>query len=231
MTGDTVECFNCGRANPSWAQVCRSCGVPIKAVAARSGPPAVIPTDQDSLVSIGAALGSIIAAVAIGLFLSGIIPSVPPILDETPSLEPSFSAQPSASFLASAGPSGETPVPSPALPGTVSFGLGLDRSTREVVNPTTTFGPGQVFAHSIALTEPFGVNQIQEEVIRIADDGSLTVVQEREGSNLNVNPDAQVAGFSVNSSALIGPWGTGNFILRAYRGVELIAEGRFTLTD
>ena len=30
MTGDSVECFNCGRANPSWAQVCRSCGVPMR---------------------------------------------------------------------------------------------------------------------------------------------------------------------------------------------------------
>jgi hypothetical protein len=24
MTEETVDCFNCGRANPEWAQVCRS---------------------------------------------------------------------------------------------------------------------------------------------------------------------------------------------------------------
>jgi hypothetical protein len=232
MTGDTVECFNCGRANPSWAQVCRSCGVPIKAVAARSGPQAAIPTDQDSLISIGASVGSILLAVALGLFLSGIIPSVPAILDESPTPGPFGTPLASASFMPSSGPSGAaTPVPSAPLPGTVTFGLGLDRTTRQVVNPTNTFGPGQVFAHSIAMTEPFGVNKIQEEVIRIAEDGSLTVVQQREGSNLDVTPDALIAGYSVNSSDLVRDWGAGNYILRVYRDVELIAEGRFTLTE
>src|SRR5918995_5119684 len=101
MTGDTVECFNCGRANPSWAQVCRSCGVPIKAVAARSGPQAAIPTDQDSLVAIGATLGSIVVAIALGLFLSGIIPDAPPIVEETPTPGPSVTPIPSASFTPS----------------------------------------------------------------------------------------------------------------------------------
>jgi hypothetical protein len=234
MSGDTVECFNCGRANPSWAQVCRSCGVPIKAVAARSGPQPAIPTDQDSLISIGAAVGSIVVAIGVGLFLSGIIPEAPPIPDPTPTPGPSISFQPSASFLPSPLPSGATPVPSVALPGTVSFGLGLNRTTREIVNPSDTFGPGQVFAHSIALSGPFGVNQIQEEVIRIEADGALTVVQQREGSNLDVNADAQIAGYSVSTNSLIsgdGSWGPGNYILRVYRGVELIAEGRFTLTN
>jgi hypothetical protein len=235
MTGDTVECFNCGRSNPSWAQVCRSCGVPIKAVAARTGPQAAIPTDQDSLVSIGAAIGAILAAIALGLFLSGIIPDAPAILDSTPSPEPSISPIPSASFIPSGPPVGETPAPTAPLPGTVTFGLGLNRDTREVINPTDTFGPGQVFAHSIALPTPFGVSEIQEEVIRIEADGAtLTVVQQREGSDLPVDPDSLIAGFSVNTNPLIsgpGSWGPGNYILRAYRGVELIAEGRFTLTN
>jgi hypothetical protein len=235
MTGDTVECFNCGRSNPSWAQVCRSCGVPIKAVAARTGPQAAIPTDQDSLISIGAAIGSILAAIALGLFLSGIIPDAPPILDSTPSPEPTGTPIPSASFIPSAPPAGETPAPTAPLPGTITFGLGLNRETREVINPTDTFGPGQVFAHSIALPAPFGVSEIQEEVIRIEADGAtLTVVQQRPGSDLPVSPDALIAGFSVNTNGLIsgpGSWGPGTYILRAYRGVELIAEGRFTLTN
>jgi hypothetical protein len=235
MTGDSVECFNCGRANPSWAQVCRSCGVPIKAVAARTGPQAAIPTDQDSLISIGTAVGSILAAVALGLFLSGIIPDAPPVLDSTPTPEPSVSPVQSPSFIPSSGPPvGESAAPAP-LPGTLSFGLGLNRDTREVLNPTDTFGPGQVFAHSVSLSEPFGVNEIQEEVIRIEADGAtLTVVQPREGSELAVLPDSQIAGFSVNTNGLIsgpGSWGPGTYILRIYRGVELIAEGRFILTN
>ena len=36
---ETVDCFNCGRANPEWAQVCRSCGV-----ALRHGEERVVPT-------------------------------------------------------------------------------------------------------------------------------------------------------------------------------------------
>jgi hypothetical protein len=238
MTGDTVECFNCGRANPSWAQVCRSCGVPIKAVAARTGPQAAIPTDQDSLISIGTAVGSILAAIALGLFLSGIIPDAPPILESTSTPEPSVSPVGSPSFIPSSGPPvGESPGLPPPLPGTVSFGLGLNRETREVVNPTDTFGPGQVFAHSIALPAPFGVNEIQEEVIRIEADGAtLTVVQPRggSGSELPVPPDALIVGFSVNTNSLIsgpGSWGPGTYILRVYRDVELIAEGRFILTN
>lgn len=235
MTGDTVECFNCGRANPSWAQVCRSCGVPIKAVAARTGPQAAIPTDQDSLVSIGAAVGSILVAIAVGLFLSGIIPAAPPILESTPTPEASVTPRPSPSFIPSSGPPGESAAPSAPLPGTMSFGLGLNRTTREVVNPTDTFGPGQVFAHSVAMPAPFGVSTIQEEVIRIEPDGAtLTVVQAREDSKLDVPADGQIAGFSVNTNSLIsgeGAWGPGSYILRAYRGVELIAEGRFTLTN
>lgn len=234
MTGDTVECFNCGRANPSWAQVCRSCGVPIKAVAARTGPQPAVPTDQDSLIAIGATLGSIVVAIAVGLFLSGIIPDAPAILEETPTPAPSVTPIPSASFLPSGPPASGSAAPSAPLPGVVSFGLGLNRTTREVVNPTDTFGPGQVFAHSIALPEPFGVDQIQEEVIRIEGDGALTVVQQREGSNLPVSPDAQIAGYTVNTNGLIsgpGSWGPGNYILRVYRGVELLAEGRFTLTN
>ena len=72
MTGDSVECFNCGRANPSWAQVCRSCGVPMRPGGAGSKPPAGrLPTDRDSLFSIGAALATIGVAIVFGLVLSG----------------------------------------------------------------------------------------------------------------------------------------------------------------
>ena len=53
MTGDSVECFNCGRANPSWAQVCRSCGVPMRPGGAGSKPPAGrLPTDRKDIVEL-----------------------------------------------------------------------------------------------------------------------------------------------------------------------------------
>jgi hypothetical protein len=69
-TGETVECFNCGRANPPWAQVCRFCGVPLVA----AGSPALIPsgpfpTDSRSLLSMG-------AAKLADLFLNGVAQSI-----------------------------------------------------------------------------------------------------------------------------------------------------------
>jgi hypothetical protein len=235
-TGDSVECFNCGRANPSWAQVCRSCGVPLRSAAARTQPTGPLPTDRDSLISIGAGVGSILLAVILGVLLSGIIPEAEPVAEDTPSPEPSRTPIASSSAagsgpLSSLGPSAEA---TPALIGSVTFGLGINELSREVIDQTDTFGPGTRFCHSVAMTEAFGVNRIQEEILRVADDGTVTVVQERQAANLTVNPAALIAGFCANSSALISAWGPGTYLLRDYRNEEtpeLIAEGRFTLTN
>jgi hypothetical protein len=236
MTGDTIECFNCGRANPAWAQVCRSCGVPLRSAASRSQPTGPVPTDRDSLISIGAGIGSILLAVVLGLLLSGIIPEAELVALSTPTPEPTRTPIPSRS-AAPSGPAsspGESAEATPTLIGTVTFGFGINESSREVLDQTDTFGPGTRFCHSTALTESFGVNRIQEEILRVADDGTVTVVQERQDGNLTVNPAATIAGFCANSSALIGFWGPGTYLLRDYRNEEtpeLLAEGRFTLTN
>jgi hypothetical protein len=234
MTGDTVECYNCGRANPAWAQVCRSCGVPLRpgsASLANAGP---IPRDRDSLISIGAGLAAILGAVIVGLILSGMIPDAGAVPEKTATPSPTPSASALPSLEESLAPSVEpTPVPTPALIGTVTFGTGIDSSTRQATGQTDTFGSGSAFCHSVALTEPFGVTSIQEEVVKVQADGSLTVVQPRAGSNLKVNPNTQIAGFCApDTRALINGWGEGDFILRDYRNPdtpELIAEGSFTL--
>jgi hypothetical protein len=117
------------------------------------------------------------------------------------------------------------------LLGTITVGTGLDSSTKQITGPTTAFVAGSGFAHSIQLTEPFGVNIIQEEVIHVAADGSQTVVQPRSGSDLQVSAVSKIAGFRVRDAGpLIQAWGTGNFILRVYRGTELLAEGQFSLS-
>jgi hypothetical protein len=232
MSGDTIECFNCGHANPSWAQVCRSCGFPLQPAGAVSGAPAgIFPTDQASLISIGGALGAIVLAIVLGLFFSGLIPPAPNVAEETPSPSPSASAQASVS----AGPSvsgsfAPSTLPSPSLLGTITFGTELNPDTKEVTNPTTTFTAGVGFAHSITMTEPFAVNKILEEVVRIGAGGAETIVQQRVGSELDVSAVATSAGFRVSDAGnLIAAWGTGNFILRVYRNQELLAEGAFTL--
>jgi hypothetical protein len=231
MTGDTVECFNCGRPNPSWAQVCRSCGVPLRAGGSRTQASGPVPTDRDSLISIAAGLGAVVLAIIVGVFVSGMIPEAPPPPVETPSPPPSVSGLPSPSLPASVPPAGEgSPAPSQALPGTVSFGFGLNQSTNEVLDVTDTFTTGTRFCHSITLAEPFGTEQVLEEVLKIEENGELTVVQER--SPLGVDPAATTAGFCANANGLINGWGVGQFLIRDYRPGEtpvLLAEGRFTL--
>lgn len=231
MTGDTVECFNCGRANPSWAQVCRSCGVPMGAGVSRTQSSGPIPTDRDSLISIGAGLGAVVLAILLGVFVSGVIPDAPPPPVETPSPRPSVSGVPSPS-LSPSGPVGEgSPAPTQALPGTVAFGTALDGSN-QVTEPTDIFTPGTQFCHSISVTEPFGAPQVLEEILKIGEGGELSVVQERTA--LTVPADGTVAGFCVNANGLINDWGVGEFVLRDYRPGEtpvLLAEGRFTLAQ
>jgi hypothetical protein len=240
MTGDSVECFNCGRTNPSWAQVCRSCGVPMRAGGAGARPPSgPLPTDHDSLISMGAGLGTIGLAIVFGLLLSGMLPEAAAVI-ETPTPEPSVSVLPSASSEASATPE-PTAKPTPELIGTVKFGFALNQSTREAIDLTSTFALGDSFCHSISLPEPFGVSTIQEEILKLRGDRSPKIVQRRQqGTMPPIDAGAKIVGFCNSTQNLIngvggsGGWGTGKFLLRAYRdsgGPELLAQGRFTLTE
>jgi hypothetical protein len=116
------------------------------------------------------------------------------------------------------------------LPGTITFGTGINADTKEVTGPTSTFVAGTGFAHSIKLTQTFATNSIEEEITRIADG----VVVQARGPNgtLQVTPSATIAGFTagVNTTKLIEGWGKGEFVMRIYRGADLLAEGHFTLS-
>lgn len=233
MTGDTVECFNCGRPNPGWAQVCRSCGVPLVATRSASTPTGPFPTDQASLLSMGAAIGAVLLAVLIGFLFSSMSPSTPTVGFQTPSPSPraSISLRPSASAGAS-GPVAATPVPSATpvpLPGTLTFGTALDNTTRTVSAATNSFTPQSgTFAHSIAFAEPIGADAISEEVTKVTD-GVETVVQTREAGTLTVDPAATVVGYTAPMDALYADWGAGEFVMRVYRGDEKVAQGIFIL--
>jgi hypothetical protein len=233
MTPETVECPNCGRSNPVWAQVCRTCGYALgRPGFAREEPTSRVPIDQASLLSIGGAVGSIVLAIALGLGFSAMNPTPPGVLSSstpsatsaaTPSTRPSASANGSARATAS-------PTPKPL--GTITFGTGLNHTTRQVVNPTTSFGPDEFFAHSVTTPQPFGVSTLVEEVLRVTN-GKETPVQLRsaESSQISVSPTAKVFGFIVTTNSLITDWhGGGVFVIRVWRGDQKLAEGRFTLT-
>lgn len=187
-----------------------------------------------------AGLGTIGLAIVFGLLLSGMLPEAAAVID-TPTPEPSVEILPSASSGASASAE-PTAEPTPELIGTVNFGFALNQSTREAVDLTDTFAVGDSFCHSVALPEAFGVPNIQEEILKIRSDRSPKVVQPRRAGTMpSTDPDADIVGFCNSTENLVngvggsGGWGTGDFLLRAYRrtgdGPELLAEGRFTLTE
>jgi len=232
MAEDTLECANCGNANPAWAQICRSCGAPLTAAAVAAAAEAAVVT-QGSLMAIGAALGTIALAVAIGLVFGGILPPAPPVAAATPTPNPSASVEPTPEPTPDL--SGGSPIPSPSvgpiLPGTVTFGLGLNPETQRVTNPTDTFTAGTTFAHSIELSSPFGVTQLGEEVARINEDGSQTIVITTENQVDLQDPNATVDGFTVPTNALLELLGAGTYVMRVYRGTELLAQGTFILAE
>ena len=237
MGEPTLECYNCGRENPGWAQICRSCGVSLSGAERwTSGtPPPRFPTDSTSLISMGAALATVVAAVLVALLLANLDPNEAGAVAErrpTPTPTPRAAASVVATATVAPAPTATpapTPTPTPVRPGTLAFGTAFDPATKRITAPATAFAPGSVFAHSITLTEPFGVRLIQEEVVRVAADGTETVVQRRNATSLAVDPSGTSAAFSVNTNALIESWGPGTYRMRVYRGDELLAEGEFQL--
>lgn len=232
MSGPTVACRNCGHPNPDWAQICRNCGQAMKPSVDGSDP---APTSripfitESAMLAMGAALGIIALAIVAGLFLGGIVPPAP-IETASPTPSASESALPSASEAAPSVSQEPSVEPTPALPGTLTFGLGLDRNTRRVVNETNTFSPGTIFAHSIEMPSAFGTSTLGEEIVRLEGDGSQTIVADRNENTVPVNAGASIVGFTVDADPLINDWGAGTYVMRIYRGAELIAQAQFILT-
>ena len=238
MTDETVDCFNCGRANPEWAQVCRSCGVALRHGEERVTPTGPVPTDQASLVSIAAVIGTIVAALLIGLFVSGLDPSDPGVAVATPTAtpaptmtsEPSEEPLPSVSAAASALPASSAPSASaaPALPATMTFGTALDDS-RQVAEPVETFLPADTFAYSVTMPGGFGADAIENEIIKLSGE-SETVVLPRQ--SVGVTPDAETFGYVIgNAGDFLGQWGPGEFQWRVYVGGEVVAIGSFRFAE
>jgi len=235
MTDQTVDCFNCGRANPEWAQVCRSCGVALRHGEARIVPTGRFPADRDSLISLGAVIATILGALLIGLFVSSLNPISDPTVGVGPSPTPSAAATPSQA--PSVAPSASVSVapsasPTPALPGTVAFGTELD-GDNQVVEPVETFTPGMTFAHSITNSQPFGAESIGEQVVRINDDGTPgDEIVAAAGNQLSVDPAGTTAGFAAGDAAnFVRDWGPGLYEMRIYVGETLIAKGQFRLAE
>ena len=228
MSDETVDCFNCGRANPEWAQVCRSCGVALRHGEARVVPTGPFPTDQTSLISIGAVIGTILGAVLLGLFVSSLNPTSP-TAGASPTAEPTLIATPEPSE--SAAPTdtpAPTPSPTPALPGTLLFGTQLD-ANRIVVEPVEVYTPGQAFAYSLQVPDGFGASAIENEIVKFSDE-SETVVLPRQ--SVGVDPAATSFGYVIGTAGdFLGQWGPGEFEWRVYINGEIAARGSFRYSE
>lgn len=227
MTDETVECFNCGRDNPEWAQVCRSCGVALRRGQARVVPAGRVPTDRDSLISIGAAVATILGAVVIGLFVAGLNPVEPTVgfatPTPTPTATPTLTAEPTPTPTEAPTP---TPTPVP-LAGTLVFGTGLS-ATGEVTGEVDTFTPSMTFAYSVTVPDGFGGPRIENEVVRVDDEGE--VVLPREG--VNVDPAATSFAYIIGPAAnFIVEWGPAEYEWHVYVNDELVASRRFRLSE
>ena len=227
MTEETVDCFNCGRANPEWAQVCRSCGVALRHGEARIVPTGPFPTDPTSLISIGAVIGTILAAVLIGLFVSSLNPTDPSFADATatpsPSLAPSVEA--SAEPIPSDTPEA-TPEPTPKLRGTLAFGTGLDNAGN-ITGETDSFGPNVNFAYALTIPGGVGGTPMRNEISRRSE--PRAVVQDDE---LTIDPADELISYNLGGAAgFIQDWGPGEYVWRVYVGEELVARARFRLSE
>lgn len=227
MTDETVDCFNCGRPNPEWAQVCRSCGVALRHGESRIAPAGPFPTDRDSLLSMGAVIGTILLAVIVGLFVSGLNPTDETVAQVTPTPTPGIEATPTPTVAPTATPVPEaTPTPEPELRGTLNFGTGID-DNRQVTGATDTFAPSDNFAYSLSVPGGVGGDAIRNEVARTSDP-SETVSDEE----IPADSSAEVIGYNLGSaSTFVAAWGPGEYVWRIYVGEELVAEQPFRLSD
>lgn len=193
-----------------------------------------MPTDRDSIVSIGATLGTIVLALLVGLFVAGLNPIQPTVGFATPTPRPTPTPAPSIEpTIAPTEVPTPTPSPTPVpLLATVTFGTELG-ANRQVINPVETFTPNMIFAHSISSSQPFGAPLIGEEVTRLKEDGTDgdTIVNKAQ-NQLGVDPASSVAGFVAGPAAnFIRDWGPGVYVLRVYVGDTLIGQGTFRLSE
>ena len=227
MTDETVDCFNCGRENPEWAQVCRSCGVTLRHGEARMAATDRIPTDQASLISIGAVLGTIVLAVVLGLFVSGLNPSEPTVGQPTPTPEPSIEPTPvpTPTPMPTETPA-PTPTATPALRGTLAFGTGLD-DARNVTGATDTFTPSAGFAYSLSVPGGLGAASFRNEISRTSEPPEVVLSDE-----IPADANAEVIGYTLGTAGqFVSEWGPGEYVWRIYVGEELVAEAPFRLAE
>jgi len=192
-----------------------------------------------------AAVGTILAAIVVGLVLSNLDPSDSVAVGAGATPTPAVTAPPAATVLPTLAATtiptaAPTPTPVP-LPGELLIGTALDPNTRRVSTPQTTFAPGDTFAYSLTMPDAIGTNEIFVEVVEIEADGTETVRQAPDAGQ-GIDGAQATASFQIPANTLIlGPdgvsgsgdeFGAGSYVMRIYLAAdELVAEAPFQLTE
>lgn len=189
------------------------------------------PTDQASLISIGAVVGTILVAVLLGLFASGLNPTDPTVgqSSPTPTVEPSVAPSvPPSEPVPSDTPAPPSPSATPALPGTIAFGSELDGEGR-IPTPVDTFTPSVPFAYSVEVPNGFGASAIENEIAQLTEEGE-TIVLPRQA--VGVDPAATIFGYVVGDAGqFLGSWGPGEYEWRVYVNGAVVARGTFSYAE
>jgi hypothetical protein len=113
----------------------------------------------------------------------------------------------------------------------IRFGREVDPITGAVTSETTRFRAGQPFAYSFELPSRIGVRTVMVGLYRLEPDGEETTVQDPARAAQPVDPGQTTVSYQVEADALLATFGPGEYVMRIYRGEELLAEGRFRLSD
>jgi hypothetical protein len=124
---------------------------------------------------------------------------------------------------------GDQPTGEIGEPVSISFGRELDPTTGAVTSETTRFRAGQPFAYSFELPGRIGVRTVLVGVYRLEPNGEETTVQPPAAQP--VDPGQTTVAYQVQTDTLLATFGSGEYVMRIYRGEELLAEGRFRLSE
>ena len=179
-------------------------------------PTGPFPTDQTSLISIGAVIGTILGAVLLGLFVSSLNPTDPTVGQVDAVRRPRrLIATPRALGRAVADRDARRRhrSPTPALPGTVAFGTQLDgnRHGRRAGRDLHA-RPDVRLLHR----DGRGVRRdaIENEIVKLADEAETVVLPRQIGPGGSGGDDVRLR--HRHRRRLPGQWGPGEFEWRVY---------------
>jgi hypothetical protein len=111
--------------------------------------------------------------------------------------------------------------------GVIVFGNGINQETLAVVTPSQVFPADQaLISYSMALSEPAGATILTIVFAGVSNGGTESFIY-KEDINIS-NPAFTMFANTVDLASIVGN-APGQYVMRALRGSDVLAEGLFTL--